>query len=55
MGKTKESPRYCVVSMRVTEEEKQELQELANYRREHVSDTLRHAKNKLLASILPRT
>jgi len=43
MGKTKEIPRYKVVSMRVSDEERKSLQELASDLSVNISDMMRSA------------
>lgn len=43
MGKTKEVPRYKVVSMRVSDEEQKSLQELASELSVNISDMMRSA------------
>jgi hypothetical protein len=43
MGKTKEVPRYKVVSMRVSDEEQKSLQELASELSINISDMMRSA------------
>jgi len=43
MGKTKEVPRYQVVSMRVSDEERKSIQELASDLSVNISDMMRSA------------
>jgi predicted transcriptional regulator len=43
MGKMKEIPRYNVISMRVSDEERKTLQELANELSVNISDMMRTA------------
>ena len=43
MGKYKETPRYNVVSMRVSDEERKALQTIASYNELSISDMMRQA------------
>ena len=42
MARVAKDPRYCVISMRVTNEEKEEVDKLARAGSKSVSDVLRH-------------
>jgi uncharacterized protein (DUF1778 family) len=43
MGKIKERPRYNVISMRVSDEEKEALEQVTRITRKSVSDLMREA------------
>ena len=43
MGKTKETPRYNVISMRISDEEKETLMEIIHTTHKSVSDVMRDA------------
>jgi predicted transcriptional regulator len=43
MGKYKDNAKYNVVSMRVSDEEKQALEEIMRHRRKTISDLMREA------------
>jgi predicted DNA-binding protein len=43
MGKMRENPRYNVVSMRISDEEREHLEKLMNKNHKSVSDVMREA------------
>jgi len=43
MGKIKEQPRYNVISMRISDEEKEALEQVTRITRKSVSDLMREA------------
>jgi predicted DNA-binding protein len=43
MGKMRENPRYNVISMRISDEERSELESLMNVTNKSVSDIMREA------------
>jgi len=43
MGRMKEKPRYNVISMRVSDEERRHLESLVRYTRKSVSELMREA------------
>ncbi|HTG82344.1 MAG TPA: ribbon-helix-helix protein, CopG family [Geobacteraceae bacterium] len=45
MGRTKETPRYNVISMRISDEEKETLLQIINATHKSVSDVMRDAMN----------
>jgi predicted DNA-binding protein len=53
MGRMSENPRYNVISMRISDEERETLQELINTTHKSVSDIMREAmelfKNQLVS------
>jgi predicted transcriptional regulator len=53
MGKTKEVPRYKVVSMRVSDEEQKSIQELASELSVNISEMMRSALHLYAASREP--
>jgi hypothetical protein len=50
MGRTQEKPRYNVISMRISDEEKETLVQLQKVTRKNVSDLMREAMELLKVS-----
>jgi len=51
MGKMRENPRYNVVSMRISDEERKHLDTLAQRTHKSVSDIMREAMNMIAMQI----
>jgi len=47
MGRMRENPRYNVISMRVSDEEREQLESLVHRTQKSVSDIMREAMNAL--------
>lgn len=54
MGRMSENPRYNVISMRISDEERETLQELMNTTHKSVSDIMREAMEMFKAQLIAR-
>ncbi len=53
MGRMRENPRYNVISMRISDEERQTLQEIMKHTHKSVSDIMRDAMELLKSRLTP--
>ncbi len=53
MGRMRENPRYNVISMRISDEEREMLQEIMKYSHKSVSDIMREAMDLFKAQLIP--
>lgn len=53
MGRMRENPRYNVVSMRISDEEKETLEQIMNVTHKSVSDIMREAMDLLKHRLSP--
>ena len=51
MGRMRENPRYNVISMRVSDEEREQLESLVRRTHKSVSDIMREAMNALTVQL----
>lgn len=54
MGRMSENPRYNVISMRISDEERETLQELMNTTHKSVSDIMREAMEMFKVQLVSR-
>ncbi len=54
MGRMRENPRYNVISMRISDEERETLQEIMKYSHKSVSDIMREAMELLKSQLVPQ-
>jgi predicted DNA-binding protein len=52
MGRIRENPRYNVISMRISDEERNHLESLMNKTHKSVSDVMREAMDYFTATVL---
>ena len=55
MGRMRENPRYNVISMRISDEEREHLESLMNKTHKSVSDVMREAMDYFTAQYEPGT
>ena len=53
MGRMRENPRYNVISMRISDEERETLQEIMKHSHKSVSDIMREAMALLKSQLVP--
>jgi len=53
MGRMRENPRYNVISMRISDEERETLQEIMKHSHKSVSDIMREAMELLKSQLVP--
>ncbi len=54
MGRMRENPRYNVISMRISDEERETLQEIMQHSHKSVSDIMREAMELLKSQLTPQ-
>ncbi len=54
MGRMRENPRYNVISMRISDEERQTLLEIMEHSHKSVSDIMREAMELLKSQLVPQ-
>ncbi len=54
MGRMRENPRYNVISMRISDEERETLQEIMEHSHKSVSDIMREAMELLKSQLVPQ-
>jgi predicted DNA-binding protein len=54
MGRMRENPRYNVISMRISDEERETLQVIMEHSHKSVSDIMREAMELLKSQLVPQ-